>query len=156
MVELKDLVSLFQDQISLQQQQMQLLINKRKVGKKLFHLLIQKVSVSGSNVSTLPSITANTTPNFTPFDSTSELWMDYWSRFCTFVGEFSVFEDRQAQVSLTNQSPSVYKLLANLASQETPPKGINELTIEEILTFMKDQFNPRQFAVRKFLDFGVA
>ena len=149
MAELKDLVSVLQEQISLQQQQMQLLINERKVDKERFDLLIQKVAVSGSNVSTLPSITANATPNFTPFDSPSELWTDYWARFCTFVGAYSIPEDRKAQVFLTNQSPSVYKLLANLASQQTPPKGINELTIEEIVTFMKDQFDPRRFVVRE-------
>ena len=134
MAELKELVSVLQEQISLQQQQMQLLINERKVDKERFDLLIQKVAVSGSNVSTLPSITANATPNFTPFDSTSELWTDYWARFCTFVGAYSIPEDRKAQVFLTNQSPSVYKPLANLAGQQT---------------FMKDQFDPRRFVVRE-------
>ena len=53
-----------------------------------------------------------------------------------------MYEDRKAQVFLTNQSPSVYKLLTNLASQQIPPKGTNELTIEEILSFLKDQCDP--------------
>ena len=93
---------------------------------------MHKVSVSASNFSTLPSITANAVPNFTQFDSASELWTDYCARFCTFIGAYSISEDKTAQVFPKNQSLLVYKLLSNLASQQTPPKGINKRTIEEI------------------------
>ena len=153
MAELKGLVSVLQEQMLLEQQQMQLLMNERKEERERFDLLMQKVAVSGSNVSTLPSITANAIPTFTQFDPASELWTDYWAIFCTFIGAYSISEDRKAQAFLTNQSSSVYKLLANLASQQTPPKGINELIIEEILTFMKDQFDPRRFVERERFKF---
>ena len=46
------------------------------------------------------------------------------------------------------------KLLASLANPQAPPKGMNELTIDEILSFMKDQFNPKRFIVRKRFNFG--
>ena len=88
-------------------------------------------------------------PSFSPFDPTSELWKDYWARFCTFVGANAVPDERQAQVFLTNQSATVYKLLSNLASQQSPPKDINEISIEETVTFMKDQFDPKRFIVRE-------
>ena len=48
---------------------------------------------------------------FAAFDSTSELWPDYWSRSCTFVVASAVPEQRQAQVFLTNQTAAVYKQL---------------------------------------------
>jgi len=60
------------------------------------------------------SVTA--TPTFAPFDSTSELWKNYWSRFLTFTRAHAVPDDRKAQVFLTNQSSTVYKLLSNLAA----------------------------------------
>ena len=42
-------------------------------------------------------------PNFNAFESTSELWSDYYSRFQTFVRAHSVPARIQAQVFLTNQ-----------------------------------------------------
>ena len=65
------------------------------------------------------------TPSFVQFDRSSEVWTDYWARFCMFVSVHSVSNDRMAQIFLTNQSSTTYKLLSNLASQETPPKSIN-------------------------------
>ena len=62
------------------------------------------------------------TPSFVHFDPSSELLTDYWARFCTFVSAHSVSNDRKAQIFLTKQSSTPYKLLSNLASQETPPK----------------------------------
>ena len=93
------------------------------------------------------------TPSFVQFDPSSELWTDYWARFCTFVSAHSVSNDRKAQIFLTNQSSTTYKLLSNLASQETPPKSINELTMTEIETYMKHQFDPKRFVVRERFKF---
>ena len=93
------------------------------------------------------------TPSFVQFDPSSELWTDYWARFCTFVSAHSVSNDRKAQIFLTNQSSTTYKLLSNLTSQETPPKSINELTMTEIETYMKHQFDPKRFVVRERFKF---
>ena len=54
--------------------------------------------------------------SFQPFDSTSELWTDYLARFRTFVTANSIPDNKQAQIFLTNQSNSVYKMLSNLAA----------------------------------------
>lgn len=92
-------------------------------------------------------------PPFSPFDSTSELWKDYWSRFSTFATANAVPEARLAQVFLINQSSTIYKQLANLAAQQTPAKDINELTMKEILEFMASQFDPKRFVVRERFKF---
>jgi transposase InsO family protein len=95
----------------------------------------------------------STTSSFSPFDPSTELWTDYWARFNTFVGANSIPEERKAQVFLTNQSTTTYKLLSNLAGQQTPPKDINELMIDDIMGFMKDQFDPKRFIVRERFKF---
>lgn len=41
-----------------------------------------------------------------------------------------------AKVSLTNQTVANYKLLANLAALQKPPKEISDLMVEEIVDFM--------------------
>jgi len=82
-----------------------------------------------------------------PFDSTSELWKDYWSRFLTFTRAHAVPDDRKAQVFLTNQSSTVYKLLSNLAAQETPPREIDDLTMDQLVGYMKVQFDPTRFVI---------
>ena len=58
-------------------------------------------------------------------------------------------DDKKAQVFLTNQSLVTFKTLSNLASQLTPPKDINELTVDEIATFMKNQFDPTRYVIRE-------
>ena len=88
------------------------------------------------------------TPSFVHFDPSSELWTDYWERFYMFLSAHSVSKDQKAQIFLSNQSSTTYKLLSNLASQETPPKSINELTMTEI-NYMKHKFDPRRFVVRE-------
>ena len=93
------------------------------------------------------------TPSFVQFDPSSELWTDYWARFCTFVSARSVSKDRKAQIFLTNQSPTTYKLLSNLASQETPPKSVTELAMTEIETYIKHQFDSKRFVVRERFKF---
>ena len=61
--------------------------------------------------------------------------------------------DRKAQVFLTNQSSTVYKLLSNLAAQETPPREINDLTVDQIVAYMKVQFDPTRFVIRERFTF---
>ena len=88
-------------------------------------------------------------PNFNAFESTSELWSDYYSRFQTFVRAHSVPARIQAQVFLTNQVSTTYKLLSNLAAQEEPPVDINALTLQQIVAYMGRQFDPKRFVVRE-------
>ena len=57
-------------------------------------------------------------PSFAPFDSTAELWDDYYERFKTFVDANSVPPAKQPKVFLTNQAAATYKLLRTLASQQ--------------------------------------
>ena len=91
--------------------------------------------------------------SFQPFDSTSELWTDYLARFRTFVTANSIPDNKQAQIFLTNQSNSVYKMLSNLAAQQQPVKSIHELTMNDIQTFMAEQFDPKRFVVREHFKF---
>ena len=74
-------------------------------------------------------------------------------KFLTFAGAHNVNDDRKAQIFLTNQSKDVYRLLGNLAKQQNPPKQINDLIMDEIVTFMKTQYNPKQFIVHKLFKF---
>ena len=53
----------------------------------------------------------------------------------------NIQEVKQVQVFLTNQSSVTYKLLSNYATQLTPSKDINELSITEIVEYMKIQFD---------------
>ena len=81
--------------------------------------------------------TTSATPNFSPFDSSSELWADYFARFITFVEANSISAEKRPQVFLTNQTSALYKQLSNLAAQQESPKKVNALTLDEIETFMK-------------------
>ena len=78
-----------------------------------------------------------------------ELWSDCWSRFCTFLNAHSVPNEKPAKVFLTNQTSTTYKMLSNLAAQETPPKDINNVTMEKITNYMKKQFDPKRFVARE-------
>ena len=49
-----------------------------------------------------------TTPKLEAFDSSTELWTDYWSRFSTFTKANSVPDVRVAKVFLTNQTATIY------------------------------------------------
>ena len=88
-------------------------------------------------------------PAYTAFDSTQELWTDYLERFKTFLTAHSIPQEKAAHVFLTTQTATTYKLLSNLANQQTPPKEVNRLTMTEIETFMMDQYNPKRFVVRE-------
>jgi len=71
----------------------------------------------------------------------------------TFTRAHAVPDDRQAQAFLTNQSSTVYKLLSNLAAQETPTRKINDLSMEQIVAYMKVQFDPTRFVIRECFKF---
>ena len=88
-------------------------------------------------------------PKFTPFNTTEELWGDYWDRFCTFIQVHSIPEAKQAQVFLTNQTSVLYKLISSYASQLSPSKEVNQLTLKEIQVYMKEQFDPTIYVVRE-------
>ena len=88
-----------------------------------------------------------------PFDSSAELWKDYQARFSTFAGAHSISKEKLAQVFLTNQTTENYKLLGTLAEQQTPPKEVNTLTMDDIVKFMDEQFDPMRFTVRERFKF---
>ena len=87
--------------------------------------------------------------SFQPFDSHSVLWLDYLERFRTFLTANSVPKVKEAQVFLTNQSKVTYKLLGNLAAQQSTSKSINELKMDDIQKFMREQLDPKRFVVRE-------
>ena len=134
MAELGELIKLFQRQMDSQREQTE--------------ALVAAIAKGLDKPMPAPSI-----PSFPPFDSTSELWTDYLARFYTFIGANSVPENKTAQVFLTSQSKVTYKLLCNLASQQSPAKDINDLTIDEIIDFMKNQFDPARYIVRERFKF---
>ena len=136
MAELGELIKLFQRQMDSQREQTEALV----------------AAIAKGLSKPMP---ATSIPSFPPFDLTSaaELWTDYLARFHTFIGANSVPEDKTAQVFLTSQSKVTYKLLCNLASQQSPPKCINDLTINEITDFMKNQFDPARYIVRERIKF---
>ena len=86
-------------------------------------------------------------PSFISFDSSKELWRDYWARFTTFAAAQSIPEEKISHVFLISQDPSIYKLLNTLANQENPARELNTLTMEEIVIYMEDQFHPKLFVV---------
>ena len=145
-----DLIQLMQQQIMLQQQQMQQQNEQIQQQQMQMQQMLQKFSMEGmDNEATMAVANTSTTPSFQPFDAISELWTDYYAHFCTFVGAHAVQDRWQAQVFLTNQFATIYKLLANLAKQQSPPKDINELTLDEIVAFMKEQFDLRRSVIRE-------
>ena len=61
---------------------------------KVLREIIDKRSSSTENEGRPTISTAVATPNFPAFDSSTELWSDYWSRFCTFSTAHSVPESK--------------------------------------------------------------
>ena len=45
------------------------------------------------------------------------------------------------------------KLLSNLAAQETPPMEIDDLTMDQIVAYMKVQFDPTRFIIQERFKF---
>ena len=108
-----DLIALLQEQMSQQQRQMETILATVQQSK--------------------PAI-SNT--KFDEFDPAVELWTDYWARFETFTRASAIPDDRRAEIFLTNQSSVVYKLIMNLAQQQTPPRDINSLSMAEMAAHM--------------------
>ena len=92
-------------------------------------------------------------PAFQAFDSTSELWVDYWDRFSTFLEANTIPVEKAAPVFLNSQSPTIYKLLSNLASQRTPPVPLGQLSLTDLEKYMSEQFHPTHFIVRERFKF---
>ena len=89
MAETAEIVKMFQRQMEEQRKQTEARVNA--IAKGMDH-----------------SIPRASIPSFSPFDSTSELWSDYWARFQTFVNANSIPVDKVAQVFLTNQTKVTY------------------------------------------------
>ena len=164
MAELAQLVQLLQQQITAQQksmetqqqQHLEAQQQQREEGRKQMALTTAFTTMTDKREQHTSISQQIAIPNFVPFDSTTELWTDYWARFQTFIGANSVPVGKQAQVFLTNQSRVNYKLLSNLASQQSPPKDINGLSLEEIAEYMKGQFDPARYVVRERFKFWSA
>ena len=163
MAETTELIKLLVDQIQVQRQQMEqqaqyMEQQSQQHSEEMQNLVklldVQKYGTGEDDSSTHhPQLSTSAIPPFAAFDSSSELWPDYWSRFCTFVVANAVPDQGKAQVFLTNQTAAVYKLLTNLAAQQTPSKDMNKLTMLEIVDFMKEQFDPKLFIVRERFKF---
>ena len=154
MSEISELILLLYKQ---QQEQMAVLRDEHREQNKQHQ---EQMTMLQEQLKTLQSSLNNPRENvptpmesFQPFDSTSELWTDYLARFRTFVTANSIPDNKQAQIFLTNQSNSVYKMLSNLAAQQQPVKSIHELTMNDIQTFMAEQFDPKRFVVRERFKF---
>ena len=93
--------------------------------------------------------------SFQPFESSSELWLDYLERSRTFLTAISVPKKKEAHVFLTNQTTVTYKLLSNLSAQQSLPKGIIQLRMEDIQKLTGKQFDPKRFVVRERYHFWV-
>ena len=66
-----------------------------------------------------------------------------------FANAHSVPNEEAAKVFLTNQTSTTYKMSSNLAAQETLPKDVNNLTMEQIMNYKKKQFDSKRFVVRE-------
>ena len=139
----------YQEQNNQHQEQMAVLRDEHREQNKQHQ---EQMSMLQEQLKILQSSLNNPRENV-PFDSTSELWTDYLARFRTFVTANSIPDNKQAQIFLTNQSNSVYKMLSNLAAQQQPVKSIHELTMNDIQTFMAEQFDPKRFVVRERFKF---
>ena len=142
------------------EQQMELQSQQNQQQMEMLLGTLKKMNANSGNAAgstgTLPEISISavrpssySVPSFTAFDSTAELWTDYYSRFLTFIKAHSVPETKIAQIFLTDQTVSVYKLLQSLASQQQPPININEFDMETLAQFMAEQYNPKLFVMRK-------
>ena len=124
-----------------------LLEEQRQQAEKREEKIIQALTKGAT--STSAHLPAASIPKFTPFDASTELWKDYLARFTTFAGANSIPAGKIAQVFLTSQSTATYKLLGTVAGQQDPPKDINELSLEDINTFMEQHYDPKRFVVRE-------
>ncbi len=142
----EDLIGLLQEQIRMQKSQMDMLMQQQQQQQQQHQQQQQQLMDA---LQAARQGMSSTLPSFHAYDSTSELWQDYWSRFLTFMETHSIPDEKRAQLFLTNQSPVVYKLLTSLASQRAPPVTVNELSLQQIESYMKDQFDPTRFVIRE-------
>ena len=84
---------------------------------------------------------------FPGFDPSSEVWKDYYSRFETFSRAHSLSKNKAA-FFLSCQTPAIYQQLADLAIQKSKTT-IHKLSVDEITTFMGEQYDPAQYTVRE-------
>ena len=151
MSEISELILLLNKQ---HQEQMTVLRDEQnKQHQEQMTMLQEQIKILQSSLNNPRENVPTPMASFQPFDSTSELWTDYLARFRTFVTANSIPDNKQAQIFLTNQSNSVYKMLSNLAAQQQPVKSIHELTMNDIQTFMAEQFDPKRFVVRERFKF---
>ena len=151
MSEISELILLLNKQ---HQEQMAVLRDEQnKQHQEQMTMLQEQIKILQSSLNKPRENVSTPMASFQPFDSTSELWTDYLARFRTFVTANSIPDNKQAQIFLTNQSNSVYKMLSNLAAQQQPVKSIHELTMNDIQTFMAEQFDPKRFVVRERFKF---
>ena len=161
MSEISELILLLnkqhQEQYKQHQEQMAVLrdehLEQNKQHQEQMTMLQEQLKILQSSLNNRRENVPTPMASFQPFDSTSELWTDYLARFRTFVTANSIPDNKQAQIFLTNQSNSVYKMLSNLAAQQQPVKSIHELTMNDIQTFMAEQFDPKRFVVRERFKF---
>ena len=151
MSEISELILLLNKQ---HQEQMAVLRDEQnKQHQEQMTMLQEQIKILQSSLNKPRENVPTPMASFQPFDSASELWTDYLARFRTFVTANSIPDNKQAQIFLTNQSNSVYKMLSNLAAQQQPVKSIHELTMNDIQTFMAEQFDPKRFVVRERFKF---
>ena len=151
MSEISELILLLNKQ---HQEQMTVLRDEQnKQHQEQMTMLQEQIKILQSSLNKPRENVPTPMASFQPFDSTSELWTDYLARFRIFVTANSIPDNKQAQIFLTNQSNSVYKMLSNLAAQQQPVKSIHELTMNDIQTFMAEQFDPKRFVVRERFKF---
>ena len=128
---------------------LQLMEKQEKQHREEMQLLASQLG-AGSVAGAGPSLfTQVGSPTFVAFEPSTELWKDYLARFETFVGANSVPNAKQPQVFLINQSGTTYKLLCTLAGQFTPAKDVKELSLDEIIKMMEEQFDPKCFVVHE-------
>ena len=111
MAELAQLVQLLQQQITAQQksmetqqqQHLEAQQQQREEGRKQMEALITTFTTMTDKREQHTSISQQIAiPNFVPFDSTTELWTDYWARFQTFIG--AKWESRHKCSSRTSRA----------------------------------------------------
>lgn len=61
--------------------------------------------------------------------------------------------ERNSRIFLTSQPTQVYKLLPNSTAQQSSNKIINDISMEDIVRFIKNQFDPKRLTVRERYNF---
>ena len=95
---LVELLELQQEQLRLQHEQYQ---KQQEMHRQEMYTMMKAIErFSQQSTTWSESIVTNINtviPKFQPFDSTSELWTDYWKRFQKFFGANSVQNSKKAQ-----------------------------------------------------------